>query len=111
MSSADTRVVDIVNDMRRASPGKVFFILDSDHTKAHVLAELELLRSVVQAGDYVVVEDGNINGNPVLPGWGEGPLEALQDYFSRYPGDYTADTQREAKFGFTFAPAGFLAKN
>jgi cephalosporin hydroxylase len=111
LSSADARVADIIRDMRMASPGKVFFILDSDHTSKHVLAELDLLRSVVQAGDYVVVEDGNINGNPVLPGWGEGPLEALQEYFSMYPDDYTVDSEREAKFGFTFAPAGFLLKN
>ena len=31
----------------------------------------------------LVVEDGNINGHPVLPGWGEGPWEALEDYMAR----------------------------
>lgn len=110
-SSADPGVADIIKTMRRAAPGNVFFILDSDHTKNHVMAELELLRSVLIPGDYVVVEDGNINGNPVLPGWGEGPLEALQEYFEKYPGDYSRDTEREEKFGFTFAPSGFLLKN
>ena len=111
LSSSDVRVADIIRQLRRNSPGKVFFIVDSDHTKAHVLAELALLRDVVETGDYLVVEDGNINGHPVLPGWGEGPKEALTAYFEMYPDDYTVDTKREAKFGFTFAPSGFLLRN
>lgn len=110
-SSVDPAIAGRIADMREACPGKVFFILDSDHTKPHVLAELELLRSVVRPGDYLVVEDGNINGNPVLPGWGEGPYEAIQEYIQRYPDDYGQDAARERKFGFTFAPSGFLIKN
>ena len=72
--SAHARVGDTIRHMRMASPGNVFFIPDSDHTRKQVLAELDLLWSVVQVGDYGVVEDGNINGNWVLPGWGERPL-------------------------------------
>lgn len=109
-SSASPEVAAAIAGLRREHPGPVFFILDSDHSKDHVLAELELLRGVVTCGDYVVVEDGNINGHPVLPGWGEGPTEALQAYFSRYPADYRRDEERERKFGFTFAPGGFLIK-
>jgi cephalosporin hydroxylase len=110
-SSTDVGVADKILEMRRESPGKVFFILDSDHTKAHVLAELALLRRVSKPGDYLVVEDGNINGHPVLPGWGEGPTEALAAYFETYPDDYTVDVKRETKFGFTFAPSGYLIRN
>jgi len=97
-------------NLRAEHPGPAFFILDSDHSKEHVLAELALLRDVVQSGDYVVVEDGNINGNPVLPGWGEGPAEALAAYREQYPDDYQHDAEREARFGFTFAPGGFLRR-
>lgn len=111
LSSSDPQVAHAIEQLRTAHPGPVFFILDSDHSKAHVLAELELLRGVVSTGDYVVVEDGNINGHPVLPGWGEGPTEALEAYFAQYPQDYRKDVEREKKFGFTFAPGGFLIKN
>lgn len=111
MSTTDVRVAETILEMRRKCAGKVFFILDSNHTKAHVLAELALLRSVVQAGDYLIVEDGNINGHPVLPGWGDGPTEAIAAYFKIYPDDYTADIDRETKFGFTFAPSGYLIRN
>jgi cephalosporin hydroxylase len=109
-SSVSPEIKAKIIAMRARCPGKVFFILDSDHRKAHVLAEMELLRSVVESGDYLIVEDGNINGNPVLPGWGEGPFEAIQEYMQRYPDDYQRDIARETKFGFTFAPSGFLIK-
>ena len=109
-SSTSPEVLEIIRQMRGQNPGRVFFILDSDHARDHVLAELELVREVVAAGDYVVVEDGNINGHPVLPDWGAGPTEAIEAYFERYPEDYVRDTAREAKFGFTFAPSGFLKK-
>ena len=110
-SSTEPLVAEKIIEMRSQTPGKVFFILDSDHRKPHVLAELELLRDIVKAGDYVVVEDGNVNGNPVVPGWGEGPREAVDAYMERYPDDYSFDRERETKFGFTFAPSGFLIRN
>ena len=109
-SSTDPAVSQRIAALRAQRPGPVFFILDSDHSKSHVLAELEMLREITTPGDYVVVEDGNINGNPVLPGWGEGPSEALVDYFDTYPDDYLVDRQRESKFGFTFAPSGYLIR-
>jgi cephalosporin hydroxylase len=91
-------------------PGPVFAILDSDHTKRHVLAEMLLLRPLMKPGDYMVVEDSNINGHPVLPDWGEGPYEAIQEYLKTYPNDYRKDEARESKFGFTFATGGFLIR-
>jgi cephalosporin hydroxylase len=109
-SSVDPLTAARIAALRLELPGPAFFILDSDHSAPHVLAELELLRPLVTAGDYVVVEDGNINGNPVLPGWGPGPSEAIAEYLRRYPGDYRQDSAREQRFGFTFAPGGFLCR-
>lgn len=109
-SSNDVSVARAIKALRETHPGPVFFILDSDHTKQHVLSELELLRDVTLAGDYVIVEDSNINGHPVLPEWGEGPYEAIAEYIARYPNDYLHDKNREEKFGFTFAPNGFLIR-
>ena len=109
-SSSCPEVADRINELRAEYPGPVFAILDSDHTKDHVFAEMLLLRPILKTGDYLVVEDGNINGHPVLPAWGEGPFEALQEYFALYPNDYESDHARENKVGFTFAPAGFLIR-
>jgi cephalosporin hydroxylase len=109
-SSAEPRVAAIIAERRRKLPGPVFAILDSDHSKKHVLAEMELLRPLLVKGDYLVVEDGCINGHPLLPGWGEGPYEAIEEYVRRYPDDYQCDREREGRFGFTFAPNGYLAR-
>jgi cephalosporin hydroxylase len=51
-----------------------------------------------------------MNGHPVCPHWGEGPLEAIAEYEQRHPTDYQHDTARETKFGFTYAPRGFLVR-
>jgi cephalosporin hydroxylase len=106
--TADPTLVERLRGLRQAFPGSAFVILDSDHKKAHVLAEMELLRSVLKGGDYLVVEDGNINGHPIYAGWGEGPFEALQEYEQCYPDDYEHDRVNEYRFGFTFAPEGYL---
>ena len=110
VSSTDPGVAVRIQALRAARPGPVFAILDSDHAKAHVLAEMESLRDVLFSGDVLIVEDGNVNGHPVYPTFGEGPLEAARAYAILHPDDYERDVGREAKFGFTFAPEGFLRR-
>lgn len=111
ISSTDSSVASRIAALKTQYPGNVFAILDSDHTKPHVLAEMMLLRPLLNSGDYMVVEDSNINGHPVLPLWGAGPYEAIEEYFKQFPNDYSFDRERETKFGFTFAPNGFLIRN
>jgi cephalosporin hydroxylase len=110
MSSLDPKVGERIATLRREYTGPAFVILDSDHSKAHVLAEMKTLRPFLVSGDYVVVEDSNVNGHPVLASHGPGPFEAVQEYFRQYPEDYRYDSAREAKFGFTFATRGFLIR-
>lgn len=104
----------IVQGVRACLPpdrGALFVILDSDHAKAHVLRELEAFLPLLRPGDYLVVEDSCINGHPVRPDFGPGPYEALEEFLVRHPGQFTPDRAREAKFGFTAAPSGYLIKN
>jgi cephalosporin hydroxylase len=93
---------------RAASAESVMVVLDSDHSRDHVLAELHAYAPLVTPGSYVVVEDTNINGHPVLPDWGPGPMEAMQD-FLRETDDFVIDRERE-KFLLTFNPRGFLRR-
>lgn len=110
-SSADPVVAERIRQLQTEYPGRVFAILDSDHRMEHVVKEMHLLRPLLASGDYLLVEDGCVNGHPVLPGWGPGPYEAVEAYEQEFPGDYTHDAERENKFGFTFAPNGFLIRN
>jgi cephalosporin hydroxylase len=109
-SSTDPRVALRIAALHEEYPGPVFAILDSDHAKDHVLGEMKLLRPLLSKGDFMIVEDSNVNGHPVYPSHGPGPYEAIEDYMRQFPSDYLRDTARERKFGFTWAPNGFLIR-
>lgn len=89
-----------------ADKERVMVILDSDHARDHVIAELRLYAPLVTPGGYLVVEDTNVNGHPVFPEHGPGPLEAVQEFLA---GDsrFELDRGRE-KFFMTFNPGGYL---
>ena len=56
-SSVDPQIVQQVKGMIK--PGeKVMVILDSNHSKAHVAAELEAYHDMVSVGSYIVATDG-----------------------------------------------------
>jgi cephalosporin hydroxylase len=69
-------------------PGeKAMVVLDSNHSRAHVLAELRLYAPFVQVGGYVIVEDGiveHLAGAPrSAPDWAENnPLQAVRDFLA-----------------------------
>jgi cephalosporin hydroxylase len=86
----------------------VLVVLDSDHSASHVLAELDAYAPLVTPGSYLIVEDTNVNGHPVLPEHGPGPAEALQNWLPDHP-DFEVDRGRE-KFGMTFNPGGYLRR-
>ena len=92
----------------RPSGERRLVILDSDHSRAHVLRELELFAPQVQPGGYVIVEDSNVNGNPVLPDYGPGPREAIEEFLAGHP-EFEVDLSRE-KFLMTFNPGGYLRR-
>jgi len=101
---------EIVQQIRERAAGKsaIMVILDSDHRRDHVLAELRIYGPLVTPGSYMIVEDTNVNGRPVLPGFGPGPAEAI-DEFLRDNSDFAIDGSCE-KFLMTFSPGGFLKK-
>lgn len=104
-------IADHIRGLKDEFPGKIFAILDSDHAMNHVLAEMNLVRPLLSPGDYLIVEDSMLNGHPNLPGWGPGPYEAIAAYENKFPNDYRHDVARENKFGWTFAPNGYLIRN
>jgi len=87
---------------------KVLVTLDSLHTRDHVLKEMEIYSKLVDPGSYLVVQDTNLNGNPVRPDFGPGPMEAVQQFLSTNH-DFVVDRARE-KFLLTFYPGGWLKR-
>jgi cephalosporin hydroxylase len=80
---------DILAQVRsHIKPGeKVMVILDSNHTKAHVLAELEAYASMVTSGSYIVATDGMMQDIPDAPRgqadwtWNN-PQQAVKDFLA-----------------------------
>jgi len=87
---------------------RVMVILDSDHRAAHVREELALYSPLVSPGCYLVVEDTNLNGHPVVDDFGPGPAEAVQEFLAAAT-QFSADVSRE-KLLMTFNPGGYLRR-
>ncbi len=105
-NSVDRAVIDFIE--KKVYNKRVFIILDSDHSKMHVLKELELYSKFVNVGGYLVVEDTNCSGHPVFGIEGEGPMEAVKE-FLKENNNFKIDRNCE-KFYLTFNPFGFLRR-
>jgi cephalosporin hydroxylase len=106
-SSVSEEILDQVRE-RVAGKATVMVLLDSDHAKDHVLAEMAAYGPMVTVESYLIVEDGNLNGHPVVPDFGPGPNEALAE-FMKGNDDFEVDLDRE-KFLVSFNPRGYLRK-
>jgi cephalosporin hydroxylase len=106
-SSTSAAIMEQVH-ARVAGRSRVMVILDSDHRKDHVVDELRLYSPLVTKGSYLIVEDTNINGRPVFPGFGPGPAEAVDDFLAANTA-FERDLSRE-RFFVTFNPGGYLRR-
>jgi len=103
-SSTDPEVVAEVRG--RAREKRTLVVLDSDHSQAHVEAELAAYADLVPVGCYLIVEDSNIGQirKDLLPG----PLEAIGVFLAGTDA-FEIDRSRE-KFLITFNPSGYLRR-
>jgi cephalosporin hydroxylase len=98
---------DVLAEMAQRIGGRrTLIVLDSDHSQAHVEAELDAYAPLVPVGCYLVAEDSNIGQirKDLMPG----PLEAVEAFLARNR-DFEIDRERE-KFLLTFNPSGFLRR-
>lgn len=93
---------------KRVKDSKIVVILDSEHSKDHVLKELNLYSQLVSLNSYIIVEDTNLNGHPIEPNFGPGPYEAVQE-FLKHNNNFIVDKDRE-RLPITFFPSGYLKR-
>jgi cephalosporin hydroxylase len=106
-SSVDPEIVAGVRESIHDGE-RVMVVLDSNHRHHHVLAELRAYGPLVTEGDYLIVEDTNVNGHPITPRFGPGPMEAVDDFLAECE-EFEIDPTRE-KFYLTFNPRGYLRR-
>lgn len=104
-SSSDTELLASIFQCGQDWQRKMF-ILDSDHSKIHVLNELKAIEKYVNVEDHIIVEDTNVNGHPTYPEHGPGPFEAVNE-FLYHNQRFIFEKDRE-KFLMTFNPKGYL---
>lgn len=97
-SSLDPVTISKIRHLARAA-GSVMVVLDSLHTKDHVLQEMKIYGPLVTSGQYMVVEDTVTIGEPV---------EAIEEFLETNP-EFEVDEGRD-KFFLSFSLGGFLKK-
>jgi cephalosporin hydroxylase len=106
-SSTSDLVLQQVKE-KLAGKERVMVILDSDHSKDHVLRELNLYHAFVTPNSYLIVEDTIVNGHPIITSFGPGPDEAVKQFLGENP-DFIVDRFFE-KTLTTFNPGGYLKR-
>lgn len=106
-SSVDPAVIAQVH--KAVGSLRAMVVLDSDHNAAHVYEEMVAYCSLVQPNDYLIVEDTTVNGHPVWPDFGPGPMEAVEKFLSE--NDEFVIDQRCERFLMTLNPRGYLRRN
>lgn len=120
---------EIVSQVRAAAlrHKRVMVILDSNHTHAHVLAELQAYAPLTSRGSYCVVFDTAVEDMPdsQYPDrpWGKGnnPKTAVREYLLSLKGTeltgadgahlaFEVDSTLEGKLAITVAPEGYLRR-
>lgn len=92
----------------------VMVVLDSNHTRAHVLRELEMYAPLVTPGSYIVATDGNMvdlfdvpRGKPE---WlTDNPKSAVHDFLANSP-EFEIDPEPARLAPLTGSPDGYLKR-
>ena len=118
-SSTDEEIVARVRE-EAAAAETTLLILDSSHTREHVLAELEAYSELVSLGSYVIAMDGIMAAVADTPRgqatWtDDNPISAVEEFVSRHP-EFVVEqpswrfNESDLRTNITYAPNGYLRR-
>ena len=118
-SSVDPAVVGRVRSLVKERE-TVLVILDSNHSKAHVAAELDAYAPLVTAGSYIVATDGVMRDLADVPGalpaWrSDNPTAAALEFSAHHP-EFVLEqpapvfSESPLREGVTYWPQGWLRR-
>jgi cephalosporin hydroxylase len=118
-SSTDEQIVGQVReDVGDAET--VLVILDSNHTREHVVSELEAYAPLVSVGSYLIAFDGimaAVADTPRgTPSWSDdNPITAVQEFVAKHPEFVIEEpawrfNESDLSRTITYAPSGFLRR-
>lgn len=108
-SSTDEAIVRRAREAAEAADGPVMVILDADHARDHVAAELELYAPLVTPGSYLLSQDGIIDELPLFADSRPGPLPANVEFLTRHP-EFEHDRAKNERFLLSHHPVGWLRR-
>jgi cephalosporin hydroxylase len=118
-SSTDEEIVARVSEETRSAQ-RTLVILDSSHTREHVLAELEAYSHLVNVGSYIIAMDGIMSFLTDTPkgdaSWSDdNPISAVDEFVSRHPAFVVEQppwrfNESELRTNITHSPSGFLRR-
>src|SRR5262249_34292698 len=108
---------EVVRQVHAAAKGRqrVLVCLDSNHSHAHVLAELEAYAPLTSVGSYCIVFDTVVEDMPASMfadrPWGPGnsPKTALHEYLRSHP-EFEIRKDIDHKLLISVAPDGYLQR-
>lgn len=112
-SSTSWEMIELVQ--QRAMLGgdkRVMVVLDSDHSKSHVAAEMLYYGPLVTPGCYMVVEDTLLRWMPdeERKHYHGDPLDAVESWMAVHDDEWVIDTELENLHPVTQFPSGWLRR-
>lgn len=115
-SSTSTDIIDTVKSIAGsyAHSDPVMVILDSDHSAAHVAAEIAAYAPLVTQGSYLVVEDTIVRWLPgeqiPLGPYTGSPLDSAEHWVADHPNIWKNDDELESMYPTTQHMGGWLQR-
>jgi cephalosporin hydroxylase len=108
-NSVSDEMLDQIKAAVDRAEGPVMVVLDSDHRREHVAAELEAYGPLVTSGSLMLAQDGIVDAHRLFSAGRPGPGPAIADFLARHD-EFYVDELRDRRFLATHHPRGWLRR-